>query len=292
MTLNLELLKELVVFQKYGTLSATAEHLMITQPSVTRGMRKLEEDLGVTLFDRKISNHITLNATGKLAATEAQKLLLASNSFTDKVLNYDQSQRELTIASVAPGPIRLLENKRADLPDKLTITPQSITQDQVVPDLQGFKERLIFTNAEIMTDDIESRYLGTEYLGLGIDKFNPLAQEKTVTFNDLAGMSFLVVQDIGPWKKIIEDTIPHASFLYQEDLDAMSQVSRYSSFPFFFSNLTRKSTTTINRFDNDSRNAIKIADPQNKIDFYGTYLKKDRQMIQPLLRKINQLWPN
>lgn len=32
------LLEELVVFSKYGTLAATAEELMVTQPTVTRGM--------------------------------------------------------------------------------------------------------------------------------------------------------------------------------------------------------------------------------------------------------------
>ncbi|MEE6635351.1 LysR family transcriptional regulator [Limosilactobacillus pontis] len=50
--LDLELLQELVAFQKYGTLSAAAEHLMITQPTVTRKMKKLEQ----TLFNREVSN--------------------------------------------------------------------------------------------------------------------------------------------------------------------------------------------------------------------------------------------
>lgn len=73
--LDLELLEELVAFQKYGTLSAAAEHLMITQPTVTRKMKKLEQELGVTLFNREVSNYITLNETGLLAAREAQKVL-------------------------------------------------------------------------------------------------------------------------------------------------------------------------------------------------------------------------
>lgn len=75
--LNLELLEELVAFQEFGTLSATAEHLMLTQPTVTRGMKKLEQELGVTLFDRSKSNRIVLNDTGVLAANEAKKLLQA-----------------------------------------------------------------------------------------------------------------------------------------------------------------------------------------------------------------------
>lgn len=291
MTLNLELLEELVAFQTYGTLSATAEHLMITQPSVTRGMHKLEDDLGVTLFDRRVSNHITLNDTGRLAATEAQKLLSASTAFTDKILNYDESKHTIRVASVAPGPTRFVAEIQDQLAANLTLNHQSITPDQVATSLRTFKERLIFTNTELMTDDLESRYLGKEFIGLGIDKFNPLAQRQSVSFNDLAGMNFLVVQDIGPWRNIVEDYIPDASFLYQADLTAMSKISRYSNFPFFFSNLTQATSDNVNRFDQATRNMLKIDDPHNQIDFYGTYLKSERHHLQPILEQIGQLWP-
>ncbi|WP_243686334.1 LysR family transcriptional regulator [Lentilactobacillus rapi] len=93
MAIDLELLRELVAFQKYGSLSATAEHLMITQPTVTRGMKKLEQQLGVTLFDRQVSNHIQLNDTGQFAVGEAEKLLKAESDFTGKVRNYDRSKK-------------------------------------------------------------------------------------------------------------------------------------------------------------------------------------------------------
>ncbi|MEE6635350.1 hypothetical protein [Limosilactobacillus pontis] len=86
-----------------------------------------------------------------------------------------------------------------------------------------------------------------EYLGVEIDKFHPLAQKKQLTFTDLTGLSFLVVQDIGPWRQVVEDNIPDASFLYQEDLNTMGQISRYSSFPFFFSNLTQANKATMKR---------------------------------------------
>ena len=42
------------------------EQLLINQPTVTRSMRKLEEELEVVLFDRK-PNKIELTETGILA---------------------------------------------------------------------------------------------------------------------------------------------------------------------------------------------------------------------------------
>lgn len=53
------LLEELVTFAKYKTLAETAKQLMVTQPTITRGMQKLEEDFGVKLFDCQ-PNRITL----------------------------------------------------------------------------------------------------------------------------------------------------------------------------------------------------------------------------------------
>ncbi len=264
---------------------------MITQPTVTRGMKRLEQELGVTLFDRQVSNRIKLNETGILAAREAEKLLKAENNFTDKVLNYDRLKNEIAVASVAPGPTGFLEQIKGRINAELIITHQTINPDNVIGDLQNFKEKLIFTNQEIVTDDIESMYVGIEYLGVGLDSFNPLSQQKRLKFKDLAGLSFIVVQDIGPWRQVVEDNIPDASFLYQENLSAMSKISEYSNFPFFFSNLSQEAPTTINRFGKGNRNALQIDDPQNKMVFYGTYLKRERPVVQPILKEIVKDWP-
>ena len=76
--MNRQLLEQLIAFEQYGTLAEVAEHLLITQPTVTRGMRKLEEELEVVLFDRK-PNKIELTETGLLAVQEAKKLLQDEN---------------------------------------------------------------------------------------------------------------------------------------------------------------------------------------------------------------------
>lgn len=51
--IEIYLLEQLAAVAKYGTLSAAAEHLHLAQPSLSRSMQKLEDLLGVTLFERK-----------------------------------------------------------------------------------------------------------------------------------------------------------------------------------------------------------------------------------------------
>ena len=68
------LLEQLTAVHECGTLSAAAEKLHLTQPSLTRSMQKLETLFGVKLFDRG-KNRIVLNENGVLAAECAKHIL-------------------------------------------------------------------------------------------------------------------------------------------------------------------------------------------------------------------------
>lgn len=52
-----------------------------------------------------------------------------------------------------------------------------------------------------------------------------LANQRQVTFKELAGLSFVVLNDIGSWKTIIQENIPDAKFLYQTEYDALSELT-------------------------------------------------------------------
>lgn len=67
-------LEHLVSIAKNKTISKAAEELLISQPGLTRSMQRLEDDLGLSLFNRK-KNKIELNENGKLAVKFAQNLL-------------------------------------------------------------------------------------------------------------------------------------------------------------------------------------------------------------------------
>ena len=65
--LDLLELEQLAAFAEYGTLSKAAQELHISQPTLTRTMKRLEEEFGVPLFVRG-KNKIELNETGAEAA--------------------------------------------------------------------------------------------------------------------------------------------------------------------------------------------------------------------------------
>ena len=291
---ELEALRELVAFREYGTLSAAADELRITQPTMTRTMRKLELELGVPLFDRRAKNRLSLTHTGELAAQEAEQLLDAYDRFVETVRNDANLHNEIVVGSVAPGPLHFLEQageRNAKWESSITVRHSLIEPDAVLDDLLLRKETMIITDREVDDPRVESLYLGEEYLGVAIDNFNPLAQRTSVTFADLAGMAFVVAHDIGPWRAVIEEQIPGAHFLYQQDLSALEQISKYSAFPFFYSNLTRSLRMTDERFMPHTRTAVSIADPANRIDFYATFLGDNRRLALPIQQYLAQHRP-
>ena len=50
--LDLLELEQLAAFAEYGTLSKAAQELHISQPTLTRTLKRLEEEFGVPLFVR------------------------------------------------------------------------------------------------------------------------------------------------------------------------------------------------------------------------------------------------
>ena len=72
--IEIYLLEQLNTFVSCGTLSEAAEKLHMTQPTLSRSMRKLEDYFGFPLFNRD-KKRLSLNESGKLMAEYARKIL-------------------------------------------------------------------------------------------------------------------------------------------------------------------------------------------------------------------------
>lgn len=286
------LLAELSVFAQTGTLTKTATQLHVTQPSVTRGMQKLEDEFGVQLFDRQ-SNSIQLTPTGVLAAKEAAKLLKLNAAMIKKVQNYDQSQHITAIAATVPGPLILLNQLQAQLNRRIQIESDIIANQQITDALDNNRYAVIFSDQEIFTDEVESQYIGEEQLQVNLDQFAYLANQPTITFDELKGMSFIVMRAIGPWSTIIQDKVSDAKFMYQDDRDAFAEITKYSRFPFFTTNLSQSDPFFNDQVQKDKdRVSVPISDESARMVVYANYLISRKKQMAPLLSEIQQHWPS
>lgn len=285
------LLEELIVFAETGTLTKTAAQLNLTQPSVTRGMQKLEEEFGARLFERQV-NRIKLTPTGELAAKEAANLLQANAEMVDRVQNFNRSQNRVVLAAAVPGPLILLRQLQTKLTETIQIEDAFVLSEDIETTLANHQYSLIFSNQEIFSNNIESQYVGEERLQVNLDQFMYLANQASVTFDELKGLSFVVMRAIGPWGEIIKNEIPNAKFMYQDDRDAFAEITKYSRFPFFATNLSQSEPFFHEQIKEDTdRVPVPISDDSAQMPIYASYLLSQKKRLSPLIRQIQQQWP-
>ncbi|MGM9891864.1 LysR family transcriptional regulator [Limosilactobacillus sp.] len=282
------LLEYLVTFAQTKTLARTAVALNVTQPTVTRGMQRLEEEFGVKLFDRQ-PNRITLTPTGQLAVKQAQRLLEENRAMVTTIQNYDQAHQVIKVACSAPGPRILLNQLQDQLTPPLQVWPQLLTNDQLIDRLLSRQFTLVISNQEVQSDQVESIFIGQEQLFVNLDQFMYLANQRTVTFKELRGISFVLLNDIGPWRTIVQRQIPEAKFLYQTDYAALRELTKYTNFPFFTTNITDQHQ--VETYETNDRVTLPITDPAATMTFYASYLKDQRSRVYGLIHDLANHWP-
>ena len=227
------LLEQFSAFARCGTLLKASEELHITQPTLSRSMRKLEEKLGVSLFHRENSK-LSLNETGKVAAEYAEKVLTANQDMIDHVLAYDRSLRTVSIGSCSPFPINELMPAFQDfLSEKTILTELSDSDERLLTGLKNHQYDLVVLHT-LPTDRsfFCQRYM-EEQIYISIAKDHPIASLDTVTFEQLRGIRIMVSGNIGFWMEICKRHLEESDLLVQSNNDALTDLIEASTLPFF-----------------------------------------------------------
>ena len=101
--IEIYLLEQLATFEECKTLSKAAEKLLVSQPALSRSMQKLEDKIGVRLFERS-KKRIFLNKYGELAASYARQIINKENEMIEHVRSLEYSNHTITFGSASPGP--------------------------------------------------------------------------------------------------------------------------------------------------------------------------------------------
>jgi DNA-binding transcriptional LysR family regulator len=102
--LSISLLKTLIAISELGSFSAAADHVHVSHAAVGQQMKRLEELLQVTLFDRK-NRTPRLNQLGKALIPKAQDVVLGYETLLDDLTGDADLFGELTLGAV-PSAIR------------------------------------------------------------------------------------------------------------------------------------------------------------------------------------------
>ena len=194
--------KILVTFKSCKTLSATAERLFVSQPSISSSMKMLEKELGVQLFDRS-KNKIVLNEVGLEAAQLAEDYLKREDFMVRQIQEKAWQMRTLTVASY-------IFNLRKDLVSRLSvlfpernIISEQLSSEQLPLGLLQGRFDYIITEYEIDEPNVCCVPYVTDKLWIRLNTNDPLAHKKSIGINDLKNEKILLWAQSGFWASYI-----------------------------------------------------------------------------------------
>ena len=274
------LLEQFVAVAKHGTLLKAAEELHVTQPSLSRSMKKLEEEFGVPLFHRENSK-ISLNETGKVAAEYAERALEANRDMIDHVLTFERSLRTVYVGSCAPLPMNdILPTLQERLPGK-TISAELESDDRLIKGLKNRAYQLVILHHDPDDRSLFAQRLMEEKLYLSIAVDHPLAERKSVSFADMKGLRILMDSNVGFWREVCRNKFSESDLLVQSSFDAFSELVQSTSLPFF------NSDQFIARgYEAPGRKSIPISDPEAHATYWLACLASEQKQYRPVFNAV------
>ena len=272
--IEIYLLEALCALYDYGTLSAAAEHLHISQPALSRSMQKLEDLLGVSLFDRT-KNRITLNETGRMAAVMSRRILESEEDMITAVRNYDSSLHTVSAGYCAPGPMMEMPLHLTQLFPKMKVSSEMENEDALLKGLRTGKYGFVIVPHAYEDEDTICIPCGTETLYFSLIPAHPavLFKDQGLSFSQMNGETFVMASDIGIWRNLTMKMMPDSKFVLQDSLEALSAVINASTLPAFASDLTIR---LFRSWEDNGRIFIRILDPEATLHYHCVVLKKNR----------------
>lgn len=272
--------EKLVSVARCGSLTAAAEELLISQPALSRSMRKLESEIGVELFTRT-KNRMELNDNGRLAAELARKLLDEADLLVRRVRQQDRSSRTLCVGSCAPAPIWELAPVLGGLYPEMTISTTVTDAGSLESGLlDGTYELIVLTYAPEL-EGVDCLSFGGERLCFFLPINHPLAGEKSLRMSDLNGETMLLRPNLGFWEDLLS-AMPDTHFLVQEEDYAFGELLRASSLPAFTTDRVRRRDGGMS-----GRVAVPISDSAASVDYFVAFRSSRRQRLSGVIRYVS-----
>lgn len=262
--LNLTELRYLIAVSELGSFSKAAKKFFVSTPTITRAMKHLEESFGAQLFTRE-KNKAALNETGRLAVRCAQHVLGEAEHAIKTVQDFDRSQRTITVASCAPAPLWELTPRIAQRYPGISVSTRIMNLVETKTALRENACDIAVLPYQPSNDKFASKHLMDEALFLCVKRDHPLANRKSVTFEEINGFNFLLGSDLGFWNDVCQEKLGASRFLVQNSEFSLAEVIKSSTLPCFTTDVAIRQRY---RDLGEDRVNIPIESPEAKVSFY------------------------
>lgn len=170
-----------------GSFSAASKKLSITQPAVSHHIKSLEEELNVTIFERR-SGRVVLTREGEEVVKCAKKM---QGLYQNLLQNLRDSKTLITHLTVGvthtaeSNPIAEALARYCAENDKVIIKMITGAINNLYSKLKEYEIDLAVVEGRITDPSIHHLLIDTDYLVLAVSVNHPFARREMVTLNEL-----------------------------------------------------------------------------------------------------------
>jgi len=206
-TLNFHQLHIFHTVAEYGSFSAAAHSLRMSQPAITMQVQALEEYFGTKLFHRT-TKRVELSEAGKALLPYARRAIELMKETDQAMVRYTQMLKDrlqlgasLTIGEyVLP---KLLGPFAREYPN-ITISLKVLNTTQIIEEIVSHQLTFGLIEAPIEHPDIHSDVVMNDELVLIMPKDHPLRDVESPTFEQLVGYPFVFREKGSGTRRVIE----------------------------------------------------------------------------------------
>lgn len=215
-------LKAFVMVGDIGAFHAAAEALNITQPALSRRIRKLEETLGLALFTRT-TRQVHLTAAGRDFLERARKIVLETEDSIASLRDASATRRELVRVGCLPSlGLKLIPGALSVFRDTypfVALRLMDMNAIQLVEEVARGSLDMGIGMLPAANPDVAFKALGQEALGVVCHQDHPVASLEHPRWRDLRDYPMASnIQQSGNWLKIqraMDDENIHLNWFHQ-----------------------------------------------------------------------------
>ena len=269
------------IIAESGSLTKAAQQLHITQPAMSAMLKKLEEELGVELFDRS-PNRIYLNKTGEIALIHVNTILRNVEHLKADVLSAARQSQTLSIAFCDPG-VRWFSVPRFSVAHPEIQVKDDLYEGEDAASLLSERVYDLMVTPQKITDTrIQSLPFLSDQVYLSVPEDSNLAGRDSISIREIPAQALLYPQIGGYFlsqmeKVITENQLPLT--LVKNNYNVTQHLIRTTNF------LATISTLSMDlRNDGPHRRLIPMIDPELNVLYYISYLKANREKVKVFLQ--------
>ena len=206
---------------EYNSFIAAASFLKTSQPALTRTIKRVEDVLGVRLFDRS-TRRVAITAAGKEFTTVAERMLNDLRISVGSMREIGEEQRGRiivsSIMSVANGLFPAIVAKyRASRPGIEIILREGV-HGTVLEDVRSGAADLGATYVDDVPDFVAAKRMSREVFEVIVPRNHPLiktSKRSSVAFADLAGFPLVSLPFESRTRRIIDGAASTAGYTLQ-----------------------------------------------------------------------------